>query len=460
MNSQNASKSYTWDDSITVRLSNGIDFKIKLSDHKNAEYVGYVCTSCWESTTLANWECGHCASPFEPKDLEEARNIGHNSDGKAKVESLERLIFMLTHRSWMCKQCDSLNQNYPRAANVTSGTCNCVHCWRGFVEGESILFEDGYSENDIQSATRDYSEKIRETVKEDTEKSANNFQSDSVHSSNRYEFENSDISHKKNKLKVLIWAFGWGVILSYAVYYGFIEKVDYDFEIIDHSSLRTIGIDKYVSKTGEEWERYISPSRYEDFKVTEEYLKEDKSDSYEVQTWTKWVIDRSNCTGYDNPVQQCEIIPEDCDYAVINWVEAKSCTPASKSCYTPSKSCISYGEKEVPEMETRYNKNLYVEFSYKKWEEVNRIWKRISWKKSAWPDMSQYDFSPSTIREWTHQESYSVVIEYNDSKKDMNINEGTWNSLNSWDWCIIQSTRAKWITVDMLKRIDEICELK
>jgi len=74
---------------------------------------------------MANGECGHCASPFEPKDLEEAKSIGHDSGKKVVVESLERLIFLLTHRSWMCKQCDSLNMNYPRSGDTS---CNCINC--------------------------------------------------------------------------------------------------------------------------------------------------------------------------------------------------------------------------------------------------------------------------------------------------------------------------------------------
>jgi len=38
MNSKNT-PSYTWDDTISIVLSSGIRFEIKLSDHKEAEYI-------------------------------------------------------------------------------------------------------------------------------------------------------------------------------------------------------------------------------------------------------------------------------------------------------------------------------------------------------------------------------------------------------------------------------------
>ncbi len=450
---------YTWEDTITIILSNGLDFKIKLSDLKDSEYIWYTCSSCGEETTLANGECGSCLSPFEPQDIEEAKSITHDTKKKVKIESLERLIFILNHRSWMCKQCNSFNMNYPRWIDVSQVSCGCINCWKTFTPGESLLFEDGYSDSDIESATADFSKQMNQIIQK--ESLSKNWDNENIQS--HIHHRNPINSHIRNKLKVIVWSFWWVWILLYVLNHAFFEEVNHDFEILSHSSLRTIGVEKHLSKTSGGWERDISSLSYDNFEIINRYQKEDSSDSYKVQIGTKMVEDTSNCLNYDDPLPVCSIVPEDYDYAVVNWLQVKwNYTPAHEQCISPEKSCIEYGEKPEAIMETRYHKHPYVHFSYTQWEEIKREWEPILWKIPKWPDMSMYDFSQADLREWKHRESYSVTISYNNKKKQIQLGEDitTWNSLDEWYACTIEASRAYTITAATLKNIESICEGK
>lgn len=441
-------KEYTWDDTVQVILSSWMTIPINLWDNKDAEFLGYHCTSCSQPTTLADWQCGSCWSPFEVLDITEAKSIF--PDIKIKAETPSRLAYLLNHRWWICGHCESYNTNYPRE-EASYSNIHCVNCANSFDEKSDILLED----SDVKSNWLDSVDNFKEKVLHIVEKHKNkwNWNTRNTHRSKdtslqrNYKYntpEHTPFSNPitRNKLKILAGAL-WAGIVWYILHYGLIEEIDKEIKILGHDWERVVNIEEYKEQTWSGWEEKINSSSYDDFQITSRVDKEAPWDSYDVQIWTKSVTDYSNCTWYDSPSEQCSSTSVTLSSGVtVDWPD---------SCYTPSKSCVSYWDKDVPVMETRYHEHPYVTYDYMDWENTEDLFTWWHNKKPYWHNTDWYTFDGVSVRLWLPNEDYSVdVIDKEGNKESVRLPENTWNKINKWDSCPVKATRWWWIKGDSL----------
>ena len=464
---------YSWNDSIEITLSNGGLFELKLSDNRDAEYMGYTCESCGSPTTLAFWNCGSCANPFEPKDIKEAKSLF--PDIKVAIEDPNRLVYMLTHRSWLCLQCESFNTNLPWE-NAYNSEVDCINCGKNYEAWKDILFEDTVSSNPKSSAL-DFKNKILDIISDHrmSEKKQRelplqqktywnrNISHTKTSYSSHYRQEVIASPEWRNKIKLLAGILGTSSLL-YILYYGLVQKVDYDIKVSWHNWSNLRYVDRYWPQSDDGWEARINPSDYDNFKITRTVSKEAPWDSYEVVIGQERVEDTSVCERYDNPREQCNNPSETCSYATVNGVTVKgNCYTPAPSCYTPSKTCEQYGTKLEDVKETRYNKHPYIDFNYTDWGVVESLPNSWIGKNPEWKKSKKYsDIDTNSLLRYREISSKSKrtikIIIQSWWDQTIQLPHNQWMRLDSWDSCTSQWTRWRWVsTADILDVIDE-CE--
>jgi len=486
MNKINTSKGYTWNDEIEITLSNGMPFKMKLSDNKDAKYMWYICQSCGWETTLAEWNCWSCGNPFEPRDLKEAKSLF--PEVKVQIEDPNRLVWYMMHRSWLCLQCDSYNANLPRD-DIHSEETSCINCGHGYESGYDLLFEDSLASNPNSSAQQFKDSMLRvidahrnppqiqvqagekssnasygneQWWMEDAPKPRNHNKRNRASHAVR---ESQEITSPlwRNKGKIFLSVF-WAAGIWYLVNYGFIEKVSYDIEVTGHLWTSTQYLEKYQEQTDDDWEKDVNSSNYDDFELIRRVQREASWDSYTVITGTRQVEDSSNCLKYDSPEEICSTPSEQCDSATINGVTVTgNCYTPAPSCYTPAKTCESYGTKPEDITETRYREHPYIYFSYMEWQVISSalqetwwLYDEITWKESP---SHPYVENDRNLRYVQQPIVYTVKfdVEWQESD-DINLPRSAWQEISTWISCSIDGTRWWWISSSNFLEAIQACD--
>jgi len=462
MNNANEWKGYSWDDSIEIVLSNWVRFKMKLSDNKSATYMWYICQSCLWETTLAEWNCGSCANPFEPRDIKEAKSLF--PEVKVQIEDPNRLAWYMNHRSWLCLQCDSYNANLPRN-NTHSEETSCINCWHQYESGFDLLFEDALA-NDPDSSTQKFKDSILSII--ETHRNPPKPQNRDTRKWWVKDKSKEKTTSDRNRLSSPLWRNKWKIFLGvfwvaglwYLIHYWFIEKVNYDLRIIGHQWTSTQYLEKYQQQTDDGWERDISSGDYNDFKLVRKTQKEASWDPYTATVGTREVTDYDNCLKYDTPEEICTTPTEQCDYATVNGITVKgNCSTPEASCHTPAKTCEAYWTKPENITEIRYHEHPYIYFSYMNWETISnaliKTWglnNQIGWENSSlYPNIEDNKL----FRYQQEPIDYKIIFKFEWTGKDsISLPQETWKDIESWVECAIEWTRWWWInTNDFLLNI-------
>jgi len=446
----NTEKRYGWDDSISVHHSGGNVFSVQLSKVRDtATFVWYTCTSCWKPTTLAWWNCWSCWNPFEVRDLNEAKSLFptvsvHENDPN-------RVAYLLLNRAWVCMQCNSYNVSYPRTWDHSH--ISCVNCGSPYKEWESILLEDGDIVQEWVDPVRNFREKIMRIIEEKKNPPAvvhtwasphrtawSSYDSDSIPSPQiqpRASYQvSSSPSEKRNKIAIVSWILGAGFI-SWLVYYGMIQELDKQIQILWHSWERVISVEEYIRQSWENWERDVDKNSLDGFVLVSRRSKEASWDSYEVKTWTKEVTDYSSCTSYDTS----------CTSSTVT-LSSGVVVEASGTC---SKTCSKYGTKMEAIMEKRYRSHPYIEYTYMWWKQTDSLTTTWIDKQPYWHDWSAYKFDGKHLRQWSRREEYAVQLEDSDKNREsIKLPYPSWQALNVWDDCNVKATRWFWVKTSSL----------
>lgn len=429
---------YDWDDSIQVHHSSGNVFSVQLSKVRDtATFVWYTCTSCWQPTTLAWWNCWSCWNPFETLDLNEAKSLFPTVS--VRENNPDRVAYLLLNRAWVCMQCNSYNVSYPRTWDHS--LISCVNCGNSYQEWESILLEDGDIVLEWVDPVQNFREKIMRIIEEKknppvvshvrTPSYSTSFSSPAMSTRESYQ-----TPEKRNKLAIVSWILGaW--LVSWLVYYGMIQEVDKQIQILWHSWERVISVEQYIRQSWANWERDVNKNSLDGFVLVSRVNKEASWDSYEVKTWTKEVTDYSSCTSYDTS----------CTSSTVT-LSSGVVVDGPRSC---TKTCSSYGTKTEPIMETRYRRHPYIEYTYMWWKQTDNLTTTWIDKQPYWHNWGKYTFDGKHIRQGSRSEEYVVQLEDSDKNREsINLPYPSWQSLNVWESCDVKATRWLWVKTSSL----------
>ena len=401
--------------SIRIALDSGVVLNLTEKQARNSRFIWYQCTNCRQMTTLAEGKCGNCGSSFEPRDPRELATV--KTVDWFIEKDWERIVFLLTHRAWVCSYCRCTNTNYPREWSTES--VGCIHCGNKFTEWKDTLLPDGEIVEAGWNRAVESFKKRAQNVFWPKPWNAPIFQK--IDENEKYQFN-------KSKWQIVAGIFGSG-LLAWALYYGFIQEHNIEVTVAGQQWAREIDIEKYVAQQGEWWQEHTNSSSYQHFEIIWTVMREAPWDSYEVQVGTREVTDSSVCLNEQETCDKTEVTVS--GWATVDWPEY--CTT----------SCIQYGTKSEPVMETRYHMHPYIYFRYMDWKVVNTLTTSGDNTNVYWANTTDYRFDNKTIRIWNYRQSYMLDISWNEWQKETvtNIPYEMWKKLAPWTTCHATATR-------------------
>lgn len=448
---------YYWDSVISVYHSNGTVFSVQLWKLRDtATFVWYTCTSCGQHTTLAGWNCWSCWSPFEIKDLNEAKSLFPTVS--VRENNPDRVAFLILHRAWVCMSCNSYNVNYPRTWDHSH--ISCINCGDSYKTWESILLEDGEFVLEWEDPVKNFQEKILGIIEGKKKSPAVSrvwnpptppfpYPSSSANSSPipqtpKELYQTIATPEKRNKVAIVSWILGAGFI-SWLVYHGMIQEIDQKIQILWHSWERVIPVEKYIRQSWEDWEKNVNTQNLDEFVLVSRVNKEANWDPYEVEIWTKSVTDYSNCISSKLSCSSSKVT-----------LSGGIVVDGPESCTT---TCDAYGTKPVPIMEKRYHKHPYIEYTYMWWKLTDTLITTGTDKKPHWHNWGNYTFDGKHVREGARKEKYVVHLVNSDNKwENLQVPYPSWQALNEWMYCNVKATRWLWVKTSSL--VDSIANCK
>lgn len=443
----NPQTSYNWNDEISVVLSSWQIIPVTLNQVKENDFVGYICSSCKSPTTLAEWKCGSCGNPFEPLELDEAKELFPSV--AVKEIDPNRIAYLLLHRGWICLYCNSYNVNFPRTGS-NGEWCNCVNCGAGFENWKSILLEDSDVLDISEDTVANFRQKVLSIIESRKPKQPQPTRPTSprvIRNHLATQFSSPVMAHPstRNKWMILTGAL-WGVlIISYLVYEGFIKEHDAEITILWHAWERVVRIEKYDERGGSDWKKNVNPNSYAWFRVVNTILKEAPWDSYEVQVGTKPAKDTSNCLSWN---KSCS--------TPTSTLSGGVTVRGKETCVKTT--CATYGTKMVPNMVTHYRKHQFVEFRYMDWWAHLSLSTEGNDKTPYWHSTANYTIDNTTLRLGSKSESYRIALRDEKGKQEtLTLPFEVWNKLSPGTTCNVKSTNWWWVVTNSVKAAVESC---